>query len=128
MKINQKQIDAVLALPSTKRYEHFIKVVADGQEVWGLYCDGWALSVTEAGGKVFPMWPAQEYASLCAEKTWSGYMPKSFSIDDLMSDLLLRLKKDGVALGIFYTPLDQGVMPSIEQFVSDLNTELEKYA
>lgn len=57
-KINQKQIEAVLALPAAKRYDHFIKLVADWQELWGLYNDGWAMAATESGEPVFPMWPA----------------------------------------------------------------------
>ncbi|MGR9116092.1 MAG: hypothetical protein ACU85E_10020 [Gammaproteobacteria bacterium] len=40
MKINQKKIDAILALSGAKRYEHFIKVITDWEEVWGLYHDG----------------------------------------------------------------------------------------
>lgn len=127
MKINQRQIDAILALPSSKRYEHFIKVVADCQEVWGLYDKGWALAATDAGETVFPLWPAQEYAALCAEKEWSGYAPEPFSLDDLLNELLPKLKQDGVLLGVFYTPSDKGVTPGIDQFMDDLSRELDRY-
>ena len=47
MKINQKQIDAVLKLSGAERYQHFVKKIADWEEVWGLYQDGWALLETE---------------------------------------------------------------------------------
>lgn len=127
-KINQKQIDAVLALPSEKRYEHFVKVVADWQEVWGLYSEGWALAATETGVTVFPMWPAKEYAALCADKEWTGYVPESFSLDDLLNELLPKLKRDGVVPGIFYTPSDKGITPTIDQFVNDLNEEIDQYS
>jgi hypothetical protein len=40
MKVNHKQMEAVFALPGAKRFEHFIKVIADSEEVWGLYRDG----------------------------------------------------------------------------------------
>ena len=36
MKVNPKQMEAVLALPAINRFEHFIKVIADWQEVWAL--------------------------------------------------------------------------------------------
>lgn len=127
MKINQKQIDAVLALPSEKRYEHFVKVIADWQDVWGLYGDGWALAATDTGGTVFPMWPAREYAALCANKEWAGYVPESFPLDDLINELLPKLKRDGVIPGVFYTPLDKGVTPGIDQLLNDLNVEIKKY-
>lgn len=37
MTIIFKQLESVLALPDKKRFDHFVKVVADRQEVWGLY-------------------------------------------------------------------------------------------
>ncbi len=76
-KINQKQIEAVLALPAAKRYAHFLKLVADWQELWGLYDDGWAMAATDSGEPVFPMWPAEEYAARCIGEQWVGYLPKS---------------------------------------------------
>ena len=127
MKINQKQIEAVTALPGQKRYEHFVKVVADWEEVWGLYQDGWALAATDDGQQVFPLWPAKEYAQQCADKEWAGYEPEPSSLDDFMGELLPSLKNDGVLPGIFYTPSDNGVTPTVDQLLADLNEELENY-
>lgn len=67
MRISQKQIDAVIALEGTKRYKHFIKVIADTQEVWGLYKDGWALAGTEDNQKYFQCGP---------RKSMPSYVPK----------------------------------------------------
>jgi len=127
MKINQKQIEAVTALLGQKRYETFVKTIADWEEVWGLYQDGWALAETDDGKQVFPLWPAKEYAQLCAKKEWAGYEPKSFSLEDFMGELLPNLKDDGVLPGIFYTPSDNGVTPTVDQLLADLNEELENY-
>lgn len=127
MKINQKQIEAVINLPGPKRYQHFVKVVADWKEVWGLYQDGWALASSEDGKQIFPLWPAREYAQLCANKEWAGYEPKSFSLEDLMDELLPNLEEDDVLPGIFYTPFDFGVTPSVDQLLTDLNEELKNY-
>ena len=127
MKLNQKQINSVIALPGPKRYEHFVKVVCDWEEVWGLYSDGWALAITDDGQQVFPLWPAKEYAALCANKDWQGYSPESFSLEDFMSELLPNLKSDGVLPGVFYTSSDRGVTPPIDQLQADLNKELENY-
>ena len=127
MKINPKQIESVLALAGSKRYQHFVKVVTDWEEVWGLYQDGWALASTDDGQKVFPLWPAKEYAQLCAEKEWRGYEPESFSLEDFMGELLPNLKDDGVLPGIFYTPSDKGVTPTVDQLLADLNEELKNY-
>ncbi len=127
MKINPKQIESIIALPGPKRYEHFVKVVADREEVWGLYQDGWALAATDDGQEVFPLWPAKEYAQLCTAKEWKGYEPKSFSLEDFMNELLPNLKNDGVLPGIFYTHSDKGVTLKVDQLLADLNEELENY-
>lgn len=126
MQINQPQIQAVLALSGPERYRHFIKVVTDWEEVWGLYKDGWALAGADDGDVVFPLWPAKEYAQLCAQGSWEDYEPSSLSLDELVNELLPRLKKDNVLPGVFYTPNDKGVTPEVDQLVEDINDYVDE--
>jgi len=127
MKVNPKQMEAVLALSGIKRFEHFIKVIADWQEVWGLYQDGWALAVADDGTTVFPLWPAKEYAQVCAANEWTGYEPRSISLSDFTEVLLPKLKLDGVLPGVFFTPTSKGVTPSVDDLKSALEAELQNY-
>jgi hypothetical protein len=127
MKINQRQIDAVLALDGAKRYEHFIKVVVDQQRAWALYNEGWALAATDSGERVFPLWPAEEYAQLCANQGWQEYIPESIALEDLLEELLPQLATDSVLPGIFSTPRDKGVTPTIEVLSTDLRSEMQRY-
>ncbi|WP_035052675.1 DUF2750 domain-containing protein [Andreprevotia chitinilytica] len=127
MKIHPKQMDSVLALPGIERFEHFIKVIADWQEVWGLYQDGWALAAADDGTTVFPLWPAKEYAQICAENEWNGYEPRSISLGDFMDVLLPKLKVDGVLPGVFFTPSSKGLTPSIDELKAALDAELQNY-
>lgn len=126
-KLNDKQISTVVALPSKDRYEHFIKTVVDWQEAWGLYQNGWALASTDDGTKVFPLWPAKEYAQLCAENEWTGYEPRAIPLSELTDELLPRLKADGFLPGVFYTPSNKGVTPSTDDFRSAIDAELANY-
>lgn len=127
MKISPKQMETVLALPGSKRYEHFIKVIADWQEVWGLYQGGWALAAADDGTTVFPLWPAKEYAQVCAEKEWAGYEPRSISLSDFTDVLLPKLKLDGVLPGVFFTPSSKGLTPSVDELKAALEAELQHY-
>ena len=127
MKISQEQLEAVVALPGPKRYAHFVKVVADWEEVWGLYNGGWALAATDEGRPVFPLWPAKEYALLCVAKDWTDYEPEPFPLEEFMNELLPKLRDDMVLPGIFYTPSDNAVTPTVDQLLADLNEELEDY-
>ncbi|KSV75947.1 hypothetical protein N185_15995 [Sinorhizobium sp. GW3] len=127
MKLNPKQVETVLALPGNKRFEYFIKVIADWQEVWGLYQEGWALAATDEGTTVFPLWPAKEYARACAGGDWEGFEPRPISLMDFTDALLPKLKQDGVLPGIFFTPSSKGVTPSIDELKAALDAELERY-
>ena len=127
MKINPKQMEAVLALPAIERFEHFIKVIADWQQVWGLYQDGWALAAADDGTTVFPLWPAKEYAEVCAEREWKGHEPRSIRLSEFTDVLLPKLKTDGVLLGVFFTPASRGLTPSVDELKTALEAELQKY-
>lgn len=126
MKINPKQIEAVLTLPGPKRYAHFIKVAADQRCVWGLYSDGWALVGTDDGKQAFPLWPAREYAERCICEEWSGYQPREIDLDTVFECLFPKLTASGTVVAIFPTPAQKGVIPGLEQLESDLREELEK--
>lgn len=127
MTMIEKQLQAVVALPGVRRYAVFIKIIAGTEKVWGLYRDGWALAAQADGSLVFPMWPASEYARICAAYEWEHYEPQAFTLDELLNDLLPRLEQDGVMPGIFYTPGNQGITPSIQVLRHDVELELTKY-
>jgi len=115
-------------LSGPKRYDHFIKVVADEELVWGLYKDGWALAATDANEQaVFPVWPLREYAELCNKEIWSGYEPKSICLNEYMDEILPDLEDQGTLPCIFYLPTDKGVIPTIEQLTTDIKAELSRY-
>lgn len=120
-------MEAVLALHPNEKFEHFIKTVADREEVWGLYCDGWALARTAEGELVFPLWPAPEYAAGCATGDWSGYAPRMISLDEFIGVLLPKLKTDRVLPGLFFVPSGSGLTPPIDELLEALKSELSKY-
>lgn len=128
MRISQKQLEAITALPAPKRYSHFIKQVADKEQVWGLYSNGWALAATdEENQAVFPVWPAREYAELCQASIWSECTPKSIDIDEFIGTVIPELREDGIKICIFYLPTNSGVIPEYDQLLEDLNSELARY-
>ncbi len=54
MDLKTAEIEAVLeASPGARRYEHFVKRVADRAEGWGLWSEGWALAGSDSGQQVF---------------------------------------------------------------------------
>lgn len=124
---NEKEINAIISLAGPERFFRFVKVVADRQEVWGLYREGWALAQSDEGEKVFPLWPAREYAELCAVSEWDGYKAEPIELENFLNNLLPQLAIDGVLPGVFYTPTDKGVTPSVNILKAAIEKELENY-
>jgi hypothetical protein len=125
MKIDTRQLQAVVMLPGPQRYEYFIKRVAETGVVWSLFRQGWALAKKEDGTLVFPLWPDREFAAICADYEWTGYEPQSFALGELLDELLPQLEQDGVVTGVFYTPGARDVMPTAGLLRADLNDELK---
>ena len=127
MPVSEKQIAAVLALPPPQRYDHFIKKVVGWQKMWGLYDDGWAMSETNDGKPVFPLWPEKEYAQLCATADWAEYEATEIDLDEFMAELLPMLEERGVHPGVFFVPDQGSIDVTIGQLREDLERELGKY-
>lgn len=127
MTLNIQEIESVLKLEGEQRYKYFIKKIVGNDEVWGLYNNGWALVSDDNGDKLFPIWPAKEYAKLCSNSGWENYQPQSFTIDSFLEDLLPQLHSNKMLFAVFITPSSLGVTPTLEQIENDINTELMKY-
>lgn len=121
-----KEVEAILALSGPRRYDYFIKTVAEHEEVWGLYNDGWALAGTDDGIEVFPVWPQKVYAEMCIEKGWGDNQAKAINLFEFIEDLIPELLEDGILPCIFYLPSDKGVIPTADQLLEDLKTELQR--
>lgn len=124
--MNQEEFEAVVKLPANKRYEYFIKKVADYEIVWGLYEDGWAISVDDEGNKLLPFWPNKEFAEHCAINEWASYSSEEIDLYEFINEFLPRLEEDGLKPSIFFNRDDSAVL-EVETLIEDLNSELEKY-
>ena len=126
-KFSGKQTESILKLPGAERYAHFIKRVCDSEEAWGLFDDGWALAETDRGQKVLPLWPASEYAALCATGDWARFQPRAIPLKDLLDEVLPSLEEKEVLPDIFFTPQSWGVTPDTALLRTDLERELTRY-
>lgn len=125
--MSSKKVDNILKLSSEDRYAYFVRKIADFEEVWGLYNDGWALMADEEKNEVFPFWPESEFAQLCAKDKWSSYEPKSIDIHVFLEKWLVGMQRDKKNVGVFYTPERKGVVVSAKELEVDLKEELSQY-
>lgn len=129
MQIPPRQMAAILALPPAARVKHAIKVIADRLQVWGLYKDedGWALVGLDDGTRAFPLWPARDYAELCALHAWAGHAACAIPLDDFMGILLAQYKREGILQAVFVTPASEGVTLTVDALLAALEEELRNY-
>ena len=91
--ISGKEFENVLRLRPEKRYEYFIKKVADWQEIWSLWKDGWVLMGDANHTEIVPVWPHPMFAEAFAVGEWLGYEPKRIGLDDWLTKWLLAWRK-----------------------------------
>lgn len=120
-RMNEKQFEAVLALDSSKRYEHFLGKVADWEQLWGVKNkSGWLVPVAPEGFEYFPLWPHPDYAQGVADKNFPGHVATEITLRNLLETWLPRLEDDKVKLAIF--PNNEWTFWCIEPW--DLKEEL----
>ncbi|WP_043931732.1 DUF2750 domain-containing protein [Bacillus sp. EB01] len=124
--MHKKEIETVFSLPAQKRYEYFIKKVADYEQLWGLYEGGWAISEDDNGNKLIPFWPKREFAELSSIKEWSHYQPKKIDLEDFISKWIPGMKRDGLRVSVFWNNKNS-IMMDIDRLLGDLKEELENY-
>lgn len=126
--ISDKEYEAVRGLPSSERYKHFVKHVADTETVWSL-CSaaGWVLMADPAGAEVIPLWPAERYAIDCAVDEFDGANPQSIPLDEFIEKWIPGMTKDGRLAGVFPTSSASAIVVDPARLKDDLDEELENY-
>jgi len=124
--MNSKELESVTKLNGSERYNYAIKKIADWEEVWGLYNNGWTL-VSDGENECFPIWPHAEYAATCATNEWEGNEPKAIELEVWMKKWLPGLEEDQKMIAVFPTPNNKGVVVSVARLQEDLNDEIALY-
>ncbi|KFM84836.1 MULTISPECIES: DUF2750 domain-containing protein [Bacillus] len=125
-RLNKKEVEALLKASKEKRYEYFIKRIADFEEVWSLYGDGWVMTEDDQGGKLIPFWPAKDYAELCAEQEWRECTARPIDLEEFVNEWLPGMKEDGIQPSIFFNSKDAITLP-VDILLEDILAELENY-
>lgn len=125
---NSKEIEAVLRLSGVERYMHFIKKVADYEEIWSLWeAGGWAMASDDYGRELVPVWPHPKYAEKCAQGNWQLSVPRSIELDAWMERWIPGIERDRRLIAVFPLANDKGVVVDPARLAADLNEELTNY-
>jgi hypothetical protein len=126
-KLSAKEIAGVLATDGPTRYAHFVKQVADSEQVWGLRTEeGWVSVGDDDGNSMLPVWPHPDYAAACAVDEWDDAQPSAIDLDDWLDEWLVNLDDEGDQVAVFPTPQGRGVVVEPAQLRSDIEVELSR--
>lgn len=117
----------MLSLDGGKRYEYFVKHVADWGTAWGLWQGGWALAADSDGQLALALWPAMEYAAECIGGDWAAYEVKEVAVDDLLTHHFVALASNGRKVAVFPTTTLKGVVVDPGTLAEDLIAEQAKF-
>lgn len=103
--LSPQEFAAVSKLPGRERYAHFIKQVADAEEVWSLASDtGWVIAGDDDGRESVPVWSHPDYAAACAIGEWAGNTPEVILLDEWIDAWLPGIEGDGRSIAVFLVP------------------------
>src|ERR1043165_8859035 len=125
--LNGKEFESVIHLAPEKRYEYFIKKVADWQEVWSLWNDGWALMGDKTSGEMIPGWLHPVLAGAATDGEWLGYKPKKIDLEECLAKWIPGMEKDQRMVAVFPVSQSQTTTISPLKLKNDLEEELQQY-
>jgi hypothetical protein len=128
--VSDGEFRGVTALSGQDRYWHFLRRVADFEEIWSLRCsDGWVTMGDDLGHKYIPVWPHKRYAESFIRDGWSEAEAAMIELYAWMTRWLPGLARDGLRVAVF--PVEgqkqQGVIIAPRDLQRDLEAELEQY-
>lgn len=124
--MHPEKFKQVMGLPSAERHGYFVRKVADTQEVWGLYHDGWATAQADAKVAI-PFWPEAAYAQACASGEWEHFQPRAIALDDFLSKWLPGMAGNGQLASVFPVPQGRASIAAPDDLRRDLQHEAEQY-
>ncbi len=125
-KLNDKQFESICNLSDDKRYEYFMRKVADWEEIWSLHsADGWVELSTVDGEVCLPVWPHPDFAHAWATGEWSDCQPKMIKLDVWLERWTVGLEEDDTVIAIFPVSEEEGIILTPNEMYEALLAELE---
>ncbi|MGV2450274.1 UNVERIFIED_CONTAM: DUF2750 domain-containing protein [Ralstonia mannitolilytica] len=122
-----KKVENILKLEPFKRYEYFIKKIADFEQLWTIIDQGGNYVISEIDEFSFiSFWPDEEFVALYLEKDWEDCKPIKLTLDDLKEDVFEIINTENYLINVFPVNGRSGFVVSLEEFDRDLQDELDK--
>lgn len=126
--INEIELQAVSTMGAFDRYRYFIKRIAGQQEIWVLEDKRNNYAISEVDGNLlFSFWSDREFTYSCWNNEWKNYTPVNLNLEQLESDIFPIIERNNYLMDIFPVNNLAGFVVTLDEFLHDLNNELENY-
>jgi hypothetical protein len=126
--MNPQAIENIKKLEPFQRYQHFIKRIADFEELWTIIDeDGdYALSSLDEF-TLIPFWSAEEFIASNLEEGWENCKSLKLTLNDLEDSIFEIIASENYLINVFPVDGRSGFVVSLNEFCRDLNEELKQY-
>ena len=125
-KLNEKQFDSISKLPDDKRFDYFLRKVADWEEIWSLHSpEGWVELSSGDGEICLPVWPHSDFAAAWAVDDWADCTPKAIKLDVWLERWTPGLEKDDTVLAVFPVDEEEGFVLTPAELQDAIISELD---
>ena len=124
--LDKDQVNQILDYDDAKRATYFIKEVVNNNQLWILKDEHGCVMLTTEDEDCVPVWPNMEFAQAWITNEWQHCVAESVSLNKWFSRWTHGLSDDELALVIFPSQTEQGLVFYPDELELDLKSAQKK--
>ena len=128
MNLKTQEIESVIKLEPFERYKYSLKRIADIETLYTIKRDNETIAISDLDDeKLIPFWSAKQFAELNITDEWNEFYVEEISLDDFENEMVDFINENNFLMNIFPINNKTGFVVSLDEFIRDLNIELERF-
>lgn len=128
MNLKTQEIESVIKLQPFERYKYSLKRIADNETLYTIKRDNETIAISDLDDeKLIPFWSAKQFAELNITDEWNEFYVEEISLDDFENEMVDLINENNFLMNIFPINNKTGFVVSLDEFIRDLNIELERF-
>ena len=128
MNLKTQEIERVIKLEPFERYKYSLKRIADNETLYTIKRDNETIAISDLDDeKLIPFWSAKQFAELNITDEWNEFYVEEISLDDFENEIVDFINENKFLMNIFPINNKTGFVVSLDEFIRDLNVELENF-
>ena len=124
--LEQARIKQILQMDDAQRATYFLKEVVENNQLWILTDEHGCVMLNTEEEDCVPVWPNQEFAEAWATDEWQECKPEAISLNKWFSRWSHGLADDELAVIVFPSQNEQGLVYYPEELEHDLKQQQSK--